>query len=111
MHIIEHIEKIKSTTSLDELQQIYSIQDLIDIRKEVLVISNEITTKFNDELNKETIDKTLLSDLWKSKTNTEHLNELLFKAISAFEREQILEKTLSITEKLNSLVEQVDTDN
>jgi hypothetical protein len=108
MNIIETLKELQSIKSLEELKSKYSFKDLNNIRNLISQLTQETDTEFKKELAKNTPSKDILFKIWNSKTNLDNLNEIVFKSMSAIEREELIQKTSLLTEKLSNIVSSMD---
>lgn len=111
MNILDNLKSFQNIKTLEDLKKEYNIEKLSELRNLVIKLIKEIDIEFKKELNKSHISKDLLFKLWNSKSNLEKLNELVFKSLSAFEREDLIEKTSILTEKLSSIVLNIEQEN
>lgn len=108
MNILETLKELQSIKSLDELKNKYSFKDLNHIKSIIVNLSKETEIEFKKELSKDIPSKDALFKIWSSKTNLDTLNEIVFKSMSAIEREEIISKTSILTEKLSNIVSNID---
>lgn len=111
MNILENLKILQSIKTLEELKKEYDFKKLNELRSLIIKLIKENDNEFKKELGKSQISKEKLFKLWNSKTNLEKLNELVFKALSAFEREELIQQTSLLTEKLSNIVENISKDN
>jgi len=108
MNILETLKDLQSIKSLEELNSKYSFKDLNNIRVMIINLTKETDIEFRKELTKTNPSKELLLKIWSSKTNLDNLNEIVFKSMSAIEREELIQKTSILTEKLSNIVSSLD---
>lgn len=108
MNILDNLKVLQNIKTLDDLKKEYDFEKLSDLRILVTKLLKETDIEFKKELNKSYISKDILFKLWNSKSNLEKLNELVFKAMSAFEREDLINKTSILTEKLSNIVQNME---
>lgn len=111
MNILDNLKILQSIKTLEDLKKEYDFEKLSELRILVIKLIKETDIEFKKELNKSYISKETLFKLWNSKSNLEKLNELVFKALSAFEREDLIQKTSLLTEKLSSIVQNIEQEN
>ena len=104
MNIIETLKELQAIKSLEELKSKYSYSDLNNIRAVIVNLTKETDIEFKKELAKEIPSKDALFKIWSSKTNLDTLNVIVFKSMSAIEREELIAKTSLLTEKLSNIV-------
>ncbi len=108
MNILDNLKVLQNIKTLDDLKKEYDFEKLSELRILVVKLIKETDVEFKKELNKSYISKEMLFKLWNSKSNLEKLNELVFKAMSAFEREDLISKTSLLTEKLSNIVHNIE---
>lgn len=111
MNILDNLKILQSIKTLEDLKKEYDFEKLSELRVLVIKLIKETEIEFKKELNKSYISKETLFKLWNSKSNLEKLNELVFKALSAFEREDLIQKTSLLTEKLSNIVQNIEQEN
>lgn len=111
MNILDNLKILQNIKTLEELKNEYDFQKLNNLRVLVVKLMKETETEFKKEITKTNFSKETLIKLWNSKTNLEKLNELIFKALSAFEREELIQQTSLLTEKLSNIVQNIEQDN
>lgn len=104
MELLKQLKELENIQSVEQLKQSYSVEQLKDFYKKT-----EYMNKLNDDLFQKTIEKPVFSpeeveNLWKMKNYLTKMHLLLVKTIMAIEREQILENTVNLTEKLSRLI-------
>lgn len=109
MNILEHLEILQQIKTLDDLKIKYNMKTLGELRVNVLKLIKETDVQFKKNIEYRILDKDLILKLWTSKTNLEKLNELIFQAMSAFEREDLITQTSLLTEKLNNVINIVNS--
>lgn len=110
MNILDNLKILQSIKTLDDLKKEYDFEKLSELRILVIKLIKETDVEFKKEINKSYISKEILFKLWNSKSNLEKLNELVFKALAAFEREDLIQKTSILTEKLSHIVQNIEQD-
>lgn len=108
MNILETLKDLQSIKSLEELNSKYSFKDLNNLRTMIISLTKETDIEFRKELTKNSPSKEILLKIWTSKTNLDKLNEIVFKSMSAIEREELIQKTSILTEKLSNIVSNLD---
>lgn len=111
MNILDNLKILQSIKTLEELKKEYDFKKLNELRGLIVKLIKETDTEFKKEISKSHLSKEILFKLWNSKTNLEKLNELVFKALSAFEREELIQQTSLLTDKLSSIVENISKEN
>lgn len=108
MNILENLKTLQGIKTLEDLKNEYDFNKLNQLRVLVIKLISETDVEFKKEIQKDHPPKKTLLQLWNSKTNLEKLNELVFKALSAFEREDLIQQTSLLTEKLGSIVKKME---
>lgn len=108
MNILDNLKVLQNIKTLEDLKKEYDFAKLAELRVLIITLIKETDIEFKKELNKSYVSKDILFKLWNSKSNLEKLNELVFKAMSAFEREDLINKTSILTEKLSNIVHNIE---
>ena len=111
MNILENLTTLQNIKTIEDLKKEYDFNKLSELRVLVIKLIKETDVEFKKEINKSYVSKEMLFKLWNSKSNLEKLNELVFKALAAFEREDLIQKTSILTEKLSNIVQNIEQEN
>lgn len=111
MNILDNLKILQKITTLEELKNEYDFQKLNELRTLIIKLLKETDVEFKKEINKSNFSKETICKLWSSKTNLEKLNELVFKSLSAFEREELIQQTSLLTDKLSNIVLNIEQNN
>lgn len=111
MNILDNLQILQKITTLEELKNEYDFKKLNELRSLIIKLLKETDVEFKKEINKTNFSKEIISKLWSSKTNLEKLNELVFKSLSAFEREELIQQTSLLTDKLSNIVLNIEQSN
>jgi hypothetical protein len=104
MELLKQLKELENIQSIEELKKAYSTEELKDFYKKT-----EFMIQISDELFQKTVKKSsLLSEdvepIWKLNQFLNKIRILLVKTIMLIEREQILEDTVNLTDKLSRLI-------
>ena len=111
MNILDNLKILQNIKTLEQLKNEYDFTKLNELRTLVLKLIKETDSEFKKELSKQNFSKENLLKLWTSKTNLEKLSELVFKSLAAFEREDLIQQTSLLTEKLSNIVQSIEQEN
>ena len=111
MNILDNLKILQNIKSLEDLKSKYDFAKLNELRVVVVNLIKETDTEFKKEIGGNDISKDLLLKLWNSKTNLEKLNELIFKSLSAFERDELIQQTSLLTSKISDIVKNIEKAN
>lgn len=105
-NIIDHYKQIKNTKSVEELKALYTtekLEELIKKNKELETKNHILFSKIIEHANKEEFRK-----LWLAQKNLHEFSIILTKALNAIEKDEILSHATELTEKLESIINDID---
>lgn len=111
MNILDNLKILQNINTLEQLKSQYDFEKLNNLRVLINQLIKETDIQFKKEIKEIKLSAETISQIWNSKTNLEKLNELVFKALSAFEREELINQTSLLTDKLSSIVRHIEKEN